>query len=118
MVLQELKTCTLESGPVITLGKAPHPPIFMSSGVDKEQYCVKEIKYEMLYIYTTQSHICINHMHIPHTHSTHSHANIHYLPDINRTIKVVLLLILLSSIFNILFYLTPVLLAIFLCVYF
>ena len=69
----------------------------------------------MLYIYTIQSHICINCMHIPHSHS---HTNIFYLPDINRTIKVVLLLILLSSIFNILFYLTPVLLAIFLCVYF
>ena len=69
----------------------------------------------MLYIYTTQSHICINCMHIPHTHS---HANICYLPDINRTINVVLLLILLSSIFNILFYLTSVLLAVFLCVYF
>ena len=46
-----------------------------------------------------------------HIHSTHSHKYIHCLPY--RTIKVELLLILLPSVFSIIFYLTCVLLVIF-----
>lgn len=66
--------------------------MFMSSGVDKKQYCVKEIKYEsIIYLCNT-----VTYMYKPYAYSTYTQYTltlIHYLPDINRIIKVVLLLL-------------------------
>lgn len=67
---------------------------------------------KVLYIYATQSY-----MYKPYAYSTYTQYTltlIHYLPDINRNNQSSIIIAITISIFNILlFYLTPVLLAIY-----